>query len=200
VRFFLRQRTPVTAASGLAFQTAAAHDMPRPASPRAYSPNNVGNDASARPWETQGGETGPGGFKAALADSPTGPIPADFDVAGFLQASKTHFIHLQAAWDRSDVASLRAMMTDGMVEQVQAQLAERERSGASGSQTDVVMLDAQLLGIEELDDAYMASVEFSGMLREEASAGPNPFREVWNITRPRQGNGGWLVAGVQAMG
>jgi predicted lipid-binding transport protein (Tim44 family) len=45
----------------------------------------------------------------------------------------------------------------------------------------------------------MASVEFSGMMREGLSAGPSPFREVWNITRPRSGTGGWLVAGVQAM-
>jgi predicted lipid-binding transport protein (Tim44 family) len=45
----------------------------------------------------------------------------------------------------------------------------------------------------------MASVEFSGMIREDASAGPNPFREVWNITRPKSGSGGWLVAGVQAL-
>jgi predicted lipid-binding transport protein (Tim44 family) len=56
-----------------------------------------------------------------------------------------------------------------------------------------------LLGIEELDHAHMASVEFSGMIREEVSAGPNPFREVWNITRPKSGSGGWLVAGVQAL-
>ena len=34
------------------------------------------------------------------------------------------------------------------------------------------MLDAQLLGIEELADDYMASVEFSGMIREE----PRPAR------------------------
>jgi predicted lipid-binding transport protein (Tim44 family) len=31
------------------------------------------------------------------------------------------------------------------------------------------------------------------------SMGPNPFREVWNITRPKAGGGGWLVAGVQAL-
>lgn len=61
------------------------------------------------------------------------------------------------------------------------------------------MLDAQLLGIEEVDGVYMASVEFSGLIREDASSGPNPFREVWNITRPQQGPGGWLVAGVQAL-
>ncbi|MBA3595605.1 MAG: Tim44 domain-containing protein, partial [Polaromonas sp.] len=64
--------------------------------------------------------------------------------------------------------------------------------------TDVVMLDAKLLGIEELSDVYMASVEFSGMIREDVSTGPSPFREVWNMTKPRSG-GGWLVAGVQAL-
>ena len=61
------------------------------------------------------------------------------------------------------------------------------------------MLEAQLLGIEELSGAYMASVEFSGMIREEASASPSPFREVWNMTKPSSGRGGWLVAGVQAL-
>jgi predicted lipid-binding transport protein (Tim44 family) len=37
------------------------------------------------------------------------------------------------------------------------------------------------------------------MLREEPSAGPNPFREVWNMTKPKDGGAGWLVAGVQAL-
>jgi predicted lipid-binding transport protein (Tim44 family) len=45
----------------------------------------------------------------------------------------------------------------------------------------------------------MASVEFSGMIREDQSAGPSPFREVWNMTKPRHRSGGWLVAGVQAL-
>ena len=61
------------------------------------------------------------------------------------------------------------------------------------------MLDAKLLGIEELDGEYMASVEFSGVIREEVSAGPNPFREVWNMTKPKDGKSGWLVTGLQAL-
>lgn len=199
VRLFLRRRAPAVASSGLAYQTAAAADIPQPAAPRGYSPRNVGNDASARPWETQAGETDPAVVDAALAGASGWRIPADFDADGFLRASKANFINLQAAWDRSDVPSLRAMMTDGMLDQIQGQLAERERSGASGSTTEIVMLDAQLLGIEELEGEYMASVEFSGLSREDASAGPSPFREVWNITRPRTGSGGWLVAGVQAL-
>jgi predicted lipid-binding transport protein (Tim44 family) len=55
------------------------------------------------------------------------------------------------------------------------------------------------LGIEDVGNHYMASVEFSGLIREEPSSGPTPFREVWNMTKPKDGSLGWLVAGVQAL-
>lgn len=170
-----------------------AEPAPEPVSPKGYSPSNVGNDASARPWESDGLAPEHG---AALTASVA--VPSGFDVAGFLEASRRNFIHLQAAWDRADMAALRAMMTDAMLSDIQTQLSERERSGA-GNQTDVVMLEAKLLVIEDMPEGYLASVEFSGLIREEASAGPNPFREIWSITRPRDGNAGWLVAGVQAL-
>jgi len=126
-------------------------------------------------------------------------VPAGFDAEGFLKACKANFLTLQDAWDRSDIQNLRAMMTDEMLEQIKVQLADREsHAGGDTNKTDVVILEAQLLGIEELADVYMASVEFSGMIREDASAGASPFREVWNMTKPRNG-GGWLVAGVQAL-
>ncbi|MGC1176268.1 Tim44 domain-containing protein [Polaromonas sp.] len=176
--------------------------------PRDYSPQNVGNDSSARPWErssmafdaTKAGTAAGGSMiGSALGGSQSWGVPAGFDAEGFLKACKANFVTLQDAWDRSDVNSLRAMMTDEMLEQIKAQLADREsHTGGTANKTDVVMLDAQLLGIEELSDVYMASVEFSGMIREDASAGPSPFREVWNMTKPRNG-GGWLVAGVQAL-
>lgn len=181
------------------------------ATPRNYSPENVGNDASARPWERSGmafdanrdaGATPAAGsmIGSALLGTQTWGVPAGFDAEGFLKASKANFVTLQDAWDRSDIQSLRAMMTDDMLEQIKAQLAEREsHTGGVANRTEVVMLNAQLLGIEELSDTYMASVEFSGMIREDASAGASPFREVWNMTKPRNGGSGWLVAGVQAL-
>lgn len=191
-RNWFRRSAPVLAAPGALASAEGGAPVPVP---RGYSPKNVGNDASARPWENQG---------ASQTDGPlSGPapwgVPADFDTAGFLQASKANFVSLQAAWDRADIPSLRAMMTDGMLTEIRSQLAERERSGAGDNKTDVVMLEARLLGIEELANDYMASVEFSGLIREDISAGPNPFREVWNITRPKSNASGWLVAGVQAL-
>ncbi len=137
---------------------------------------------------------------SALGGSQNWGVPAGFDSDGFLAASKRNFATLQDAWDRSDISMLRSMMTDNMLNEIRAQLAERE-STASGqpNKTEVLMLEAQLLGIEELPDVYMASVEFNGMIREDAHASPSPFREVWNMTKPRQGGSGWLVAGVQAL-
>ena len=202
-RKFKSGGNPAPAKSPFAFQGAGNAETPK-----SYSPENVGNDASARPWErnntafdasTQ--NTGSGSIiGSGLSGSQSWGVPADFDADGFLKACKANFMTLQDAWDRSDINSLRSMMTDDMLREIKTQLAEREsHTGAGANKTDVQMLEAKLLGIEELADVYMASVEFSGMIREDASAGASPFREVWNMTKPRNGAGGWLVAGVQAL-
>jgi len=208
--FSSRNKTPARQ-GGYAFQGAGG-----PASataPMQYSPNNVGNDASARPWERQGAAfeatpaqhgsaalSGGSMIGSALSGSQSWGVPTGFDTDGFLAAAKRNFVTLQDAWDKSDITMLRSMMTDSMVGEIRSQLAEREKhSGGQPNKTEVVMLDAKLLGIEELPDVYMASVEFSGMIREDMSAGPSPFREVWNMTKPANGSSGWLVAGVQAL-
>lgn len=195
---------------GLAYQGAGA-SAENPATYKQYSPNNVGNDASARPWEAQNtrfdsspvsqasGSLIGSGIGSGLNGSQTWGVPAGFDVDSFITAAKRNFVSLQDAWDRSDISALRSMMTDAMVVEIRNQLSERETQfPGQPNKTEVVMLDAQLLGIEEQADDYMASVEFNGMIREDASSGPSPFREVWNMTKSKQG-GGWLVAGVQAL-
>jgi predicted lipid-binding transport protein (Tim44 family) len=180
-----------------------------PASPRQYNPQKVGNDASARPWESgfdvQHAQTGVRigsavGAGGGLEGAQNWGVPAGFDTDGFLQAAKRNFVTLQDAWDRSDTGTLRSMMTDEMLLEIRNQIAERDRQPtATAQKTEVVMLEAKLLGIEDLPTEYMASVEFSGMIREDASAGPAPFREVWNMIKPKSGTAGWLVAGVQAL-
>ncbi len=208
----MRRRAPqAQARSPYAFEGAGSAVDPQTV-PQ-YNPKNVGNDASARPWEGQSASFEPASAAPAaptrsgsmIGSALTGghqnwSIPADFDVAGFVSAAKQNFITLQDAWDRSDIPALRVMMTDAMLAEIKSQLAEREaQTSGAPNKTEVVMLEAQLLGIEDLGEGYMASVEFSGMIREEPSAGPSPFREVWNMTRPKAGQVGWLVAGVQAL-
>jgi predicted lipid-binding transport protein (Tim44 family) len=209
VGWFVRRRSATASANsgGLAYQAADVGATAR--SPSNYSPANVGNDASARPWErsstlldgaSSAAQAPTSMIGSALIGEKTWGIPQGFDTAGFVAAAKTSFVNLQAAWDRSDTQSLRAMMTDSMLEEIKGQLAERDaQPGVQPGKTDVVMLQAELLGIEERASDYLASVEFSGLIREDPSSGANPFREVWNMTKPKDGSAGWLVAGVQAM-
>jgi len=201
VRMVMRSRQ--SNSGGMAYQGATAAQAPRN-----YNSNNVGNDASARPWETNqtpfsaapASASGGSMIGSALGGQQTWGVPAGFDVDGFIAASKTNFMTLQAAWDRGDISRLRSMMTDEMLAEIKTQLADREQASAGQPNvTEILALDARLLGIEELDDMYMASVEYNGLSREDAASSPSPFREVWNITRPKNGPGGWLVAGVQAL-
>lgn len=190
------------APSPFAFQGAGAPVSPDAiATPPQYKPQNVGNDASARPWEQIPGAQGSMIGSGVAAAASTWDVPAGFDANGFLDAAKRNFVTLQAAWDKSDISTLRSMMTDDMLAEIQSQLQEREsQSSGEPNQTDVVMIDAQLLGIEDVGGSYMASVEFSGLIREDASSGPSPFREVWNMAKPKNNSSGWLVAGLQALG
>ncbi len=210
---FMRSRANKNAASGNGYAYQGAGSSPGgvkasdAVTAHQYNPSNVGNDASARPWEgnTTAFDSGKSMIGSSLSSAGTSAlsgsqawgIPADFDTTGFLTAAKRSFVALQEAWDMSDMVTLRGMMTDEMADEIKSQLADR---GASTNtvKTDVVMLDAQLLGIEDTTTEYMASVEFSGMIREDDAVSPAPFREVWNMTKAKSG-GGWLVAGVQAL-
>jgi predicted lipid-binding transport protein (Tim44 family) len=215
VGWFMRRRAAQNGQSAnanlpFAFQGAGS-DATNPANAKAYRLESVGNDASARPWERNsialdGSKTGGSmigsaiGAGASLTGSQSWGVPADFDTNGFLASAKQNFITLQAAWDKSDISSLRSMMTDTMLGEIKSQLADREQhTGVGANHTEVAALDAKLLGIEEDDNAWLASVEFSGMIKEDPSQSPGPFREVWNMTKAKSGVGGWLVAGVQAL-
>lgn len=195
-----------------AYAGAASSASPAPTS---YNPSHVGNDASARPWENQstkfessnsGSMIGAGlnptattGFNS-LSGSQSWGVPVDFDTAGFISAAKRNFALLQAAWDKSDVDTLRAMMTDEMASEIKNQLASRAKDASGVAyKTEIMSLDAQLLGIEDMGDEYLASVEFNGVIQETPFEGPQPFREVWNMSKAKTGASGWLVAGVQAL-
>jgi predicted lipid-binding transport protein (Tim44 family) len=216
IGWFMRKRAAGQAANGAQNATPFAYggagagggNVPSPqALPTPYRPENVGNDASARPWERSSGMPLDAGRQSSgsligsgLTGSQSWGVPADFDTAGFLNAAKANFVTLQAAWDKSDINALRVMMTDSMLQEIQTQLNEREvHTGGPVNHTEVVMIEASLLGIEDLGNDYMASVEFSGMIKEDPSSGASSFREVWNMTKPKSGSTGWLVAGVQAL-
>ena len=148
---------------------------------------------------TTGANTGSMIGSAVAGFQPNWSVPAGFDVDGFLAKAKENFVTMQDAWDRSDTSSLRQLMTDNMLTEIKAQIAERDAASTVGqmSTTEVVSLDANLLGIEESVDGYLASIEFTGMIRETSNASPESFKEIWNMSRSKHDNSGWLLAGIQ---
>ncbi|HEY0296934.1 MAG TPA: TIM44-like domain-containing protein [Bordetella sp.] len=119
-------------------------------------------------------------------------IPGDFDTAHFLQQAKAQFVNIQALWDTGEVDRLREYLTDDLIAELKPQLGAR---GGLSDKTEVVLLNAEMLGIEAVSDGHLASVRFSGMLRESLGAEAFRFEEVWNLFKPTQG--GWLLAGIQ---
>jgi predicted lipid-binding transport protein (Tim44 family) len=131
----------------------------------------------------------------APAAAPWG-VPADFDAAGFVRTAKVYFIRMQAAWDEKNLADIREFTTPEAFAEIRMQLDEEK---GAVNKTDVVNLDAALLGIETGPTDYLASVRFSGSMRENNQAEATPFEEVWNLSKPVQGRDGWLLAGIQQL-
>ncbi|ASC64238.1 Tim44 domain-containing protein [Achromobacter denitrificans] len=119
-------------------------------------------------------------------------VPGDFDTPNFLKQAKDQFVRIQAIWDSGSTDRLREFLTDDLITELKPQLAER---GAAPNKTEVVLLNAELLGIETVSDGHLASVRFSGMLREAPGTEAFRFEEVWNLFKPA--SGGWLLAGIQ---
>ena len=131
---------------------------------------------------------------APVASTAVGSIPADFDTAAFARNAKSQFMALQSANDARDLDRLRDYLTPERFEVVRAELAER---GAQPQQTEVFGLEAQVLDVAEEQDGYVVSVRFTGSVRDQQGATPEDLDEVWHLTKPRTGFGGWVVAGIQ---
>ncbi|MEX3688155.1 Tim44 domain-containing protein [Paraburkholderia sp. BR14263] len=121
-------------------------------------------------------------------------IPAGFDTEAFVRNAKVYFVRLQAAWDAGNMDDIREFTTPEMFAEIRVDLAGR---GAQPNQTDVVQLNADLLGVEDRGSEYLASVRFSGLIREAMGEPAAPFVEVWNLSKSRTSGEGWLLAGIQ---
>lgn len=125
------------------------------------------------------------------------------DVEALLALARQSFVCLQAAWDQADLRTLEAFTTEPLMADLRAQLAQR---GPTPNRTEVLALQARLLAVEEIREAFIASVEFSGVIREHVGAAACPFREMWLLAQhkaeapPAQDHAPpWRIAGVQSL-
>ena len=121
-------------------------------------------------------------------------IPADFPVESFLRSAKTSFIRLQAANDRKDLNDIREYTTPEMFAEISMQMHERDDTP---QRTDVISIDAVLLQVVNEGDCAIASVRFTGQLRENNGT-PESVDEIWHVQKNlRDEKSVWLLAGIQ---
>jgi predicted lipid-binding transport protein (Tim44 family) len=122
-------------------------------------------------------------------------IPADFKVEPFLRNAKASFMRLQTAHDHGDVNEIRDYTTSEMLAEISAQINER---GSAQQKTEVMFIDANLLEVETTHDMAIASVRFTGQLRDVPDGEPEAFDEIWHVQKDlKNPNATWLLAGIQ---
>jgi predicted lipid-binding transport protein (Tim44 family) len=133
----------------------------------------------------------------AASSVPGTSRPAWFEDEPFLREAKKHFLRLQDDYDRADLNDMREYLTPEMFAEINMQIRER---GDQPNKTEVMTLNAAMQDVVTEGDMVIASVHFSGMIREEIGGAAETFSEVWHIQKSQsQPNATWLVSGIQQL-
>lgn len=110
----------------------------------------------------------------------------------FLRDAKVKYIRLQTAYDQKNLQDLQEFTTPEVFAEIKMQLDER---GDEPNKTEVLSLEAELLDVSKQADSIVASVRFTGSVKEN----DDPIAqldEIWHF-RQFHNNGLWVVGGLQ---
>jgi predicted lipid-binding transport protein (Tim44 family) len=133
------------------------------------------------------------GLEAPPTQAPE--VPAGFDTAEFLRGAKAVYARLQASWDARDLEDIRHFTTPEMFEG----FARDAKADPSPSRTELVLVNASLLGVTTQDGQTRTSVLYDVLLREDPRATqPEQVKEIWNFVRDDSGPGAnWRLEGIE---
>jgi predicted lipid-binding transport protein (Tim44 family) len=140
------------------------------------------------------GGAGSRSVAATTATAVAGGLPAGFDAVAFARHAKLNFVRMQEAHDKKDLSTMRDFLTPALYREIEADILAADDTPR---RTDVQTLEADVIDVAEEAGSYIVSVRFSGLIREDAGAAPEPFSETWHLEKPITGGAGWLVAGIQ---
>ena len=76
----------------------------------------------------------------------------------------------------------------------------RDRLLNKGLITPTLLCDAEKLPFQDnYFDRVTVAFGLRNMIKEAANAPAEAFNEVWNLSKPVNGQGGWVLAGIQQM-
>ncbi|MEI6413540.1 MAG: TIM44-like domain-containing protein [Pseudomonadota bacterium] len=169
-------------------------------SPVEWSPAGGGHGAPIpgsileRDLEAEASYRGGADSLAATQD----PRLSGFNQDEFLSAARKYYVQLTAAWDANRMSEIQEFTTP---ELYKALLAERIKLGHEENVTEVIQLRADMQSLHIEGHQLVASVFFSGTLREAVGAAPQPFSELWHIERSlNPPSATWFISGIQQTG
>lgn len=120
-------------------------------------------------------------------------VPAGFDVEEFLRGAKMAYTRMQESWDKRDLEDISQFATPAIMDILKKQLADDPQPG----HTELLLVNASLLGVENEGADQRAQVYFDVLMREDPSQqNPSSVREIWHFLKSGA-NGDWRLDGIQ---
>lgn len=120
-------------------------------------------------------------------------VPADFDVADFLEGARALYARLQKSWAARKVDDLAPFATEDML----ALLREQAVANPEPETAEVLLVHAVLQGFSRRDQDEEALVRFDATLRLGQNGQPTDTTELWRFSRGPSSQGMWRLAGIE---
>ncbi|MCU0540400.1 MAG: Tim44-like domain-containing protein [Desulfobacterales bacterium] len=142
------------------------------------------------------GESGQVAEEPPFAAGTASPaLPPGFDAEEFLKGAKLIYSRLQASWDKRDLEDIRSFTSPEVFAEIRQQAAE----DPAPSRTEILLINARLLEVQQVEGREIASVHYEVMMRE----GPEDrlakqVREIWHFSRDAAvSDSHWVLEGLQ---
>lgn len=151
-------------------------------------------------WMTGGDAAAPGGAKsagtAASSVSAPGAASGGFDINDFLRGAKLVYAQLTEAFDNLDADAAAPFADEAVLEGLRT----RAASGARPGNTEIVLVEAELLEHTNTQDAEEAVVLYDALVRRGPDAAePEQLRQVWRFARdPRDPASMWRLMRMES--
>ena len=119
-------------------------------------------------------------------------LPPGFDVNDFLEGARTLYVRLQQSWASRQLDGLAPFATENMMALLRKQAAKTP----DPTPIDILLVNATLTDVEQLQGLEQASVLFNVTMRAGDAGQPEEISEIWKFVRGSDTNGMWQLAGI----
>lgn len=122
-------------------------------------------------------------------------IPASFDTEEFLAGAKKLYVRMQESWDLRDMEDIKQFTSPLLYKEIE----EQYKEDPNPSKTQLLLVNARVLGVQEEGDFEQVAVLFDVLMKEQENENNEQVKEIWNFSRDKVRSGSWFLDGIQQM-